>query len=107
MPNKSAAKKYLKVSKKRHERNVKVKDELKAIIKKVRLALDDSGATKKAEELLKEAVKIIDRAARKKIIKKNTAARKKSRLYKKLRIGGAKPKAAKTKAKPKTKSKKK
>jgi len=105
MPNKSAAKKYLKVSKKRHERNLKIKNELKAVIKKVRLALDDSGATKKAEELLKEAVKIIDRAAQKKIIKKNTAARKKSRLFKKLRTGGAKPKAVK--AKPKAKKAKK
>ncbi len=47
MPNKSAAKKYLKVSRKRQERNLKVKKELKAIIKKVRLALEDSGATKK------------------------------------------------------------
>jgi len=107
MPNKSAAKKYLKVSKKRHERNLKVRKELKSIIKKVRLALEDSGATKKAEELLKEAVKIIDRAAQKKIIKKNTAARKKSRLFKKLRTGDAKPKAAKTKIKAKTKKTKK
>jgi len=99
MPNKSAAKKYLKVSKKRHERNLKVKNELKLIIKKVKLALEDSNATKKAEELLKEAVKIIDRAAQKKIIKKNSAARKKNRLFKKLRTGGAKPKAAKAKVK--------
>jgi small subunit ribosomal protein S20 len=101
MPNKPAAKKYLKVSKKRHERNLKVKKELKTIIKKVLLALEDSSATKKAEELLKDAVKIIDRAAQKKIIKKNTAARKKKRLFKKLRTGGVKPKAVKGKAKKK------
>lgn len=101
MPNKSAAKKYLKVSRKRRERNLKLKNELKAIIKKVRLALEDSGATKKAEELLKEAVKIIDRTAQKKIIKKNSAARKKKRLFKKLRTAGAKPKAAKPRVKKK------
>jgi len=85
MPNKSAAKKYLRVSKKRHEHNVEIKKNLKAIIKKTRETIEDSGAVKKAEDLLKEAVRIIDRAAQKKIIKKNTAARKKSRLYKKLK----------------------
>lgn len=84
MPQKAAAKKALRVSKKRNKRNTDIKDKLKAIIKKVRLSIEDSGASKKAEELLQEAVKIIDRAAQKKVIKKNTAARKKSRLYKKL-----------------------
>lgn len=85
MPNKSAAKKYLRVSKKNHEHNLIIKKNLKAIIKKVKETLEDSGATKKAEELLSEAVKIIDRAAQKKVIKKNSAARKKKRLFKKLR----------------------
>lgn len=85
MPNKQAAKKYLQVSKKRHEHNLVIKNKLKAIIKKVKETLEDTGATKKAEELLSEAVKVIDRAAQKKIIKKNSAARKKKRLFKKLR----------------------
>jgi len=84
MPNKSAAKKYLQVSKKRHQRNLAVKKELKAIIKEVRETLKSSNITKETEELLKKAVKIIDRAAQKKIIKKNTAARNKKRLFKKL-----------------------
>lgn len=84
MPNKPAAKKYLKVSKKKHKHNLTVKNKLKAIIKKVRETVEDSGASKKAEELLQEAVKVIDRAAQKKVIKRNTAARKKSRLFKKL-----------------------
>lgn len=85
MPNKSAAKKYLKVSKKNHAHNLVIKNNLKAIIKKVKATIEDSGATKKAEELIKEAIKVIDSAAQKKIIKKNTAARKKKRLFKKLR----------------------
>ena len=85
MPNKSAAKKYLRVSKKRHKRNLTVKKNLKAIVKKVKGALEGSDAGQKTEKLLKEAVKIIDRAAQKKVIKKNTAARKKKRLFKKLR----------------------
>jgi len=92
MPNKPAAKKYLRVSKKRHQHNLNIKKNLKAIIKKVKETLEDSGASQKAEELLKEAVKIIDSAAQKKIIKKNTAARKKKRLFKKLRTSKAKNK---------------
>jgi len=85
MPQKSAAKKYLRVAKKRRQHNVAVKDKLKAIIKKTKAALENPSASAKVEELLKEAVKIIDRAAQKKVIKKNTAARKKNRLFKKLR----------------------
>lgn len=84
MPQKTAAKKALRTAKKSHKRNVEIKNKLKDIIKKVRASIEDTGAGKKAEDLLKEAVKIIDRAAQKKVIKKNTAARKKSRLYKKL-----------------------
>ncbi len=85
MPNKSAGKKYLKVSKKNNARNVAVKDKMKKVVKSMKETLKSEGATKKVEELLKEATKIIDRAAQKKVIKKNTAARKKSRLYKKLK----------------------
>jgi len=86
MPQKSAAKKYLRVTKKRHQSNLTIKNKLKTAIKKTRVALEDPGASAKVEELLKEAVKIIDRATQKKVIKKNTAARKKKRLFKRLRI---------------------
>jgi len=85
MPNKSAAKKYLKVSRKNHSRNQMIKKKVKEIVKKVREEIKESKDIKKIEELLREAVKIIDRAAGKKVIKKQTAARKKSRLYKGLR----------------------
>jgi small subunit ribosomal protein S20 len=39
-----------------------------------------AGDTKKAEELLPTAYKAIDKAEKRGVIKKNTAARKKSRL---------------------------
>lgn len=103
MPNKLAAKKYLRVSKKRHQHNLLIKKNLKAVVKKVRESIEDSGATKKAEELLKEAVKVIDRAAQKKVIKKNTAARKKTRLYKKLHTVETKSKVKTNKTKAKKK----
>ncbi len=85
MPQKTAAKKALRSSKKRQYRNIEIKNKLKEVIKKAKAALEDAKDGKKIEKLLKEAIKTIDRAAQKKIIKKNTAARKKSRLYKKLR----------------------
>jgi len=90
MPNKPAAKKYLRVSKNKHKRNLVIKNKLKAIIKKTKEALEDSKAASKIEELLKEAVKTIERAAQKKVIKKNAAARKKRVLFKKLRKVGKK-----------------
>jgi len=85
MPQKTAAKKALRSSKKRQYRNIEIKNKLKEVIKKAKAALEDAKDGKKIEKLLKEAIRTIDRAARKRIIKKNTAARKKSRLYKKLR----------------------
>lgn len=85
MPQKTAAKKALRSSKKRKKRNTEIKNKLKEIIKKAKIVIESTQDGKKIEELLKEAIKTIDRAAQKKIIKKNTAARKKSRLYKKLR----------------------
>jgi len=85
MPNKSAGKKYLKVSLKNKARNFAVKAKMKEVVKKVRIAIKESGATEKAAELLKEAERVIDRAAQKKVIKKNTASRKKSRLHKSLK----------------------
>jgi small subunit ribosomal protein S20 len=38
----------------------------------------------KAAETVKTAIKLLDKAAAKKVIKKNSASRKKSRLMKKL-----------------------
>lgn len=84
MPQKTAAKKALRSSKKRQYRNIEIKNKLKEVIKKAKAAIESAKDGKKIEKLLKEAIRTIDRAAQKKIIKKNTAARKKSRLYKKL-----------------------
>lgn len=83
MPIKKSAKKALRQSKRRAERNLAKKKEMKDTIKKiVRFA-----AAKKIEEakkLLPSAYKAIDKAVKTDVIKKNTAARKKSRLMKLL-----------------------
>lgn len=81
MPNKTAAKKYLRVSKKRHIRNRSFKEKVKTAIKKVRGAISQKMPKEEVQKLLKEVEKIIDKSSQKRIIKKNTAARKKSRLH--------------------------
>lgn len=84
MPIKHAAFKAARQSAKRRVRNIRVKNALKRNVKAVRKAVAAKDKTK-AAELLKTAIKIIDRAAQKGITKKNTAARLKSRLSKAVR----------------------
>ena len=79
MPVKKAAWKALRQSQKRHERNVVVKTGVRAAVKKTRQAIIGN-AKDEAAKALKEALKALDKASQKGIIKPNTAARKKSRL---------------------------
>ena len=83
MPNIKSAKKRVKVIKTKTLRNQMLKSNLKTIIKKFEVAV--SGDDKaKATEALSVAVKRIDQAVAKGILKKNTASRKKSQLATKL-----------------------
>lgn len=79
MPIKKAAKKYMRVTAKNTVRNKIVTGVIKSAIKKTREAVS-AGNVSEAQEWLKKANKSLDKAAQKKVIKKNTAARKKSRL---------------------------
>lgn len=83
MPIKKASFKSLRQSKKRAVRNRRTKEALKKTIKASRQFIADKKIKEAKEEVLK-SIKALDRAAEKGIIKKNTAARKKSRLMKKL-----------------------
>ena len=58
--------------------NHKIKDDLKRAIKKARRLT--AVRTEEAQKLLRETVKIIDKAVRRGVLKKNTAARNKSRI---------------------------
>lgn len=80
MPNKAAASKALRQTKKRTVINLAIDRELKLALKRARRITDAKGD--KAAELLKQTVKLIDKAVRKKVLKKNAAARTKSRLMK-------------------------
>lgn len=82
MPNRKAAIKDLRTSARRTERNKKLKDSLKSVIKKSLKAIDAKEPT--AKELVIKASKAIDKAAKVGLIKKNTASRRKSRLDRNL-----------------------
>ncbi|MEE1144804.1 MAG: 30S ribosomal protein S20 [Acutalibacteraceae bacterium] len=82
MPNIKSAKKRVKVIAVKTARNRVLNSALKTEIKKANAALDN-GAENKAEAV-KTAIKKIDMAQAKGLMHKNTAARKKSALQKKL-----------------------
>lgn len=83
MPNIKSAIKRVDVIEKKTLRNNMIKSEYKTAVKKFESAAVAEG-NKDAEKLFKDAVKKIDGACSKGIIKKNTASRKKSNLAKKL-----------------------
>lgn len=79
MPNTKSATKELRKADRRNTRNEDTKDELAFTLKKVRKAIAE-GNKSTAKEALKIALKELDKAARKGLLKKNTRDRKKSRL---------------------------
>jgi small subunit ribosomal protein S20 len=84
MPIKKSAKKYMRVTARKTEKNRKIKGAFRSAIKKTEEALNKNEA-KEAQEFLKKTIKAIDKAVQKKVLKKNTAARKKSRLNKRVK----------------------
>ena len=83
MPNIKSAKKRVKVIEKKTLRNNMIKSGYKSAVKKFEAAIE-AGNMEEAKTLLAEATKKIDQACSKGVIVKNTAARKKSSLSKKL-----------------------
>jgi small subunit ribosomal protein S20 len=84
MPITSSAKKALRSSQKKKLFNQRRKDALAETVKKIKKFVTDKN-TKEAIAYLSQAYKAIDKAAKTNLIKKNTAARKKSRLAKMIR----------------------
>jgi len=83
MPNKKAAKKDLRQTKTRTVKNAKEKNKIKEILKKtVKVMSSDSNKTL---EFVKDFQQKVDKAVKAGWMKKNTAARKKSRLAKALK----------------------
>lgn len=83
MPNIKSAIKRTKIIEKKTLQNNMVKSGYKTAVKKFESAIE-AGNVAQAETLFVEATKKIDQACTKGVIVKNTAARKKSNLAKKL-----------------------
>ncbi len=82
MPNNAAAEKRMRQERKRRLHNRMVKSIVKTQITKARQAIDTG--EENAEEAVRAAVSELDRAAKKGVIHRNNAARRKSRLMKQL-----------------------
>lgn len=83
MPNIKSAKKRVIVSAKRNLRNKAVRTNLKTVIKKANAAMDN-GASEEATAAARLAIKKIDQAVAKGVMHKNTAARRKSAIARRL-----------------------
>ena len=81
MPITKSAKKALRQNKRRRQRNLRQLNSVREIIKKVKKLIVEN-KKEEALKLLPQAYKVIDKAAKTGVIKKNNAARKKSRLTK-------------------------
>ena len=76
-----SAKKALRQSKKKNVLNVRTKNKMKKIVKGLRVFVEEK-KIEDAKKILPKAYKAVDKAAKRGVIKKNTASRKKSRLTK-------------------------
>ena len=83
MANIKSAKKRVLITRKKRERNFIVRSMVKNTLKKYDLALQ-TGQAEAAQLALAKAASILDKAAKKGVLHKNTAARKKSKLAKRL-----------------------
>ncbi len=88
MPNIKSAIKRVSVIEKKTLRNNMIKSEYKTAIRRFEEALANNDK-EKATELFSAATRKIDQACTKGVIVKNTAARKKSNLAKKLNAANA------------------
>ena len=79
MPITKGAQKAHRASLRKRVFNVRRKSEMNDVVKKLRKHVT-AGEVKEAEALMPQAAKAIDKAAKRGVIKDNTAARKKSRL---------------------------
>lgn len=71
----------MRITERRTARNRIIRGAFRSAIKKTREAVS-AGKAEEANKWLATAITSLDKAAQKKVIKKNTAARKKSRLNK-------------------------
>jgi small subunit ribosomal protein S20 len=83
LPRTKSAKKALRVSERKRDYNKPVKSQVKTYVKRAE-QLISSNELESAREAVKRAITALDKAAQKGVIHPNNAARRKSRLMKKL-----------------------
>jgi len=89
MPITKSAKKALRQNRRRRLFNLRRIKKMKDLVKQIQKLIKDN-KKEQAVKLLPETYKAIDKAAKRGVIKKNTASRKKSRLTKaigKIQVG--------------------
>jgi small subunit ribosomal protein S20 len=84
MPITKSAKKALRQSLRKKEKNLIKKNNVKACFKEIKKLIEKK-ELKEAEKLLPKFYKAVDKAAKTGVIKKNTASRKKSRTTKMIK----------------------
>jgi small subunit ribosomal protein S20 len=84
MPITSSAKRAVRVAERKRVYNLRRSNAMKDLVKEVRKLIQE-GKIKDAEAKLPSVYQAIDKAAKRGVIKKNTAARKKSRIVALLR----------------------
>jgi len=83
LPNTTSAMRHLRVSQKRRLRNRLIRSRANTFVKKAK-RLIEAGQLDEARTMTAQATSALDKAAEKGVIHRNTAARKKSRLMKRL-----------------------
>ena len=83
MPRRRTSLKSNRVNKRKHTRNLRVKDQLKKTIKKFQEMLSEKKGTE-AKAFIAKVFSQLDKAAKKNIIHPATANRRKSRLMRRL-----------------------
>ncbi|MBI2199681.1 MAG: 30S ribosomal protein S20 [Candidatus Rokubacteria bacterium] len=83
MANTKSAIKRMKQSEKHRQRNRAVRSKLRSVVKSATTALGTQPA--EAMAVVREAIRTLDRAVTQGVLHRNTAARKKSALARKLR----------------------
>lgn len=84
MPITKSAKKALRVSDRKQVFNIRRKKGIEHVLREVKKLLKDKKVAE-AEKLIPKIYQAIDKASKSKTIKKNTAARKKSRIVAMIR----------------------
>ncbi|MGM9997814.1 MAG: 30S ribosomal protein S20 [Candidatus Bruticola sp.] len=89
MANIKTAKKMILVHERRRKRNVSVKTRIKNVFKAAAVAIEKDSSAEVLAQSLSTASSVIDKAVAKGIVHKNKAARRKSRLARKINAAQA------------------